>query len=720
MAKTFKLSINCDYIRFLIKQNRRFIILMTVIMLVFNPILVLMLGTLMDISLGLIYTGKVLNILLALVFSFVVSSIMFSYLNDRSSVDLYHSLPINRSSLHLSVFLASLVVLLIPFTISWFTAIPLQLFLVDPQILATISGYFYVIIPLVAVVTIITYVQVNTGTAFDAMLYAFIVIMLPFFAYLTYFAYGNAILIGFNAAFNWKFLSYLSPFVAIFNNTINNEFITNYLFLNQVYWLIVIALIYIITLKIYQSRPSEKTQIPFTNHYFFPIVSINTIIIIQILLYAFFFLITYGMTSINLFSLILSVLIADVLYMVLDVLANRSFKNILKAGLKYLVISIFVSLISIPISLTKGFGFITYVPDNIEFVTVSFYDNLGLISETGKKDFYFYSQRFPIDYTFDQAEDIKVITDLHRLIVDNYRYFDYNEHNFQTNYLTIGQENNLNTFEELNYNGTTYINFDYQLTSGKAVSRQYQVNYNWLSGLFDLYQNDAFVRTRIPMAYFHNDIDRITDIMLVDSLLVSSKPISNEFNFDTFATYYLEDYYAQDKEQLLGIDYQYYGQITASVCRIGNEGFDYCTNDYLDLDSRFPKALAYLAATNNEILTPSMPSSMRVIYPDELVENDMFKIANYTYYYENTNETIYRYTDLTPDQILALTPYLVPKGVSTDQTLLITITNNYYGHTTYLLNPIYYQEAITLLKDNQMSYSNDIYQILYNEQLYKN
>ena len=209
MEKIFKININFDHIRFLLKRNRRFIILMLVTMIVLNPILVIMLGTLMDVSIGLLMVGKVFNIILAILSSFIVSSIMFSYLNSRTSIDLYHSLPIDRKSLHLSIYLAGLAILLIPFTISWALAIPLHLLIDNPQILETITGFIYVLLPLISIYTIITYVQINTGTTADSMLYAFIVLFLPFFAYLTYFAYGNAILLGFNELFNWNFLSYL-------------------------------------------------------------------------------------------------------------------------------------------------------------------------------------------------------------------------------------------------------------------------------------------------------------------------------------------------------------------------------------------------------------------------------------------------------------------------------------------------------------------------------
>ncbi len=718
MEKTFKLNINFDHIRFLLKRNRRFIILMLVTMIVLNPILVIMLGTLMDVSIGLLMVGKVFNIILAILSSFIVSSIMFSYLNSRTSIDLYHSLPIDRKSLHLSIYLAGLAILLIPFTISWALAIPLHLLIDNPQILETITGFIYVLLPLISIYTIITYVQINTGTTADSMLYAFIVLFLPFFAYLTYFAYGNALLLGFNELFNWNFLSYLSPFVAIFHNTIDNVAFSSHLFFNQLYWIILVGVVYFITIKIYQVRPSEKTQMPFTNNFFFPIVSISAVVLVQILLYSFFYIITYEATTINIFSLVLSVLIAVVLYMILDAVASRSFKNILKAGLKYLVISLLVALITIPVNITKGFGFITHIPNNIESVSVSFYDNLGLIHESGKKDYYFYNQNYQPTFTFDEAAEIEVITTLHQTILDNYQQYDYNEENFLRNYANnTGYPDG--PIGNLAYNSVTNLTIDYQLTNGSSASRQYSVNYNWLAGLLDLYQHEEFIKGRIPMAYYHEIITKIDNIFLSDKLLTNLVEVSDAFDFHVFAQLYLEDYQNMTKEELLSIDYEYYGQLSANICRVGENDLDYCTGDYLDLDSRFPKAMAYLMSTQNPLPEPKIDGLIRVIFPDEFNESDFFKIANFSYYYEKIEGQMYRFTDITPEQLNTLMPYLVPKGISKTQTLVVALINSNYGNVNYLLNPSYYDQALALLKDNPVQFSADIYEILYNEKLYK-
>ena len=718
MEKTFKLNINFDHIRFLLKRNRRFIILMLVTMIVFNPILVIMLGTLIDISTGLLIAGKVFNILLAMLSSFIVASIMFSYLNNKTAIDLYHSLPIDRKSLHFTIYLAGLVILLIPFTISWALAIPLHLLVDNPQIWETIIGYIYVILPLISIYTIIIYVQINTGTTVDSMLYAFIVLFLPFFAYLTYFAYGNALLLGFNQLFDWNFLSYLSPFVAIFHNTINNLLFSSYLIFNQLYWIIVNIVIYWITIKIYQVRQSEKTQMPFTNNSFFPIVSISAIILVQILLYSFFYVITYDTSMINVFSLVLSVLISAVLYMILDAVASRSFKNILKAGLKYLIISLFVALITIPVNITKSFGFITHIPNNIESVSVSFYDNLGLIHESGKKDFYFYNQSYQPTFTFNVDKEIKVITDLHQTILNHYQYYDYNEENFLQNY-TNNNDEPINPIVNLAYNSITNITIDYHLNNGSIMSRQYTVNYNWLAGLLDLYQHEEFIKGRIPMAYYHDIITKIDNIYLSDKLQTNLVKVSNEFDFHEFAKLYLEDYQNMTKEQLLSVDYEYYGQLSANICRVGENNLDYCTGDYLDLDSRLPKAMAYLEDTQNPIVESNIDGLIRVIFPDEFNELPFFKIANYDYYYENVNNQMFRYTDITTDQLNAMLPYLVPRGISQTQTLVVALINNNYGNANYLLNPSYYDQAKELLKDNPVKFSTDIYEILFNEQLYK-
>ncbi|MDD4642959.1 MAG: hypothetical protein PHG99_05640 [Erysipelotrichaceae bacterium] len=719
MAKISKIKINKQHIHFLLKQNRRFIILMIATMLILNPVFVGLLGLITDISKGLLIVGQVFNIILAIISTFIVASMMFSFLNKKIAIDVYHSLPIDRPSLHLTLYLGGLIILIIPFTLSWFVALPLHLFIDYPEIIQVISSYLYVIIPLLAIYTMVCYVQVNTGTSVDANLYGLIVILLPFFAYLCYFAYASALLLGFNYSFDWDLLSYLSPLIAIFYNPFLGDAISTHLITNQLYWIILMAILYFVIIKIYQRRLSERTQQPFTNRYFFPIVATFTVSLLQILLYSVFYMITYSESAINVFSLILAFLIAIIAYMILDAVAKRSFKGILKAGLHYFVVGVLVFVLIIPIKLTKGFGFIDHIPNNIQSVSISFYDSLSLIHNSNKKDYYFYDQNYQTHFTFTNKEDINKIITLHQTIIDNYQYFDYNENNFRSNYQTSSYAEGMNNFNDIDYDDVTYLTIEYLLDNGQITSREYPINYNWLGILLDLYQNDEFVKARIPLAYYHELITKIDELTLTDKFGSVSTSINDNFDFHEFAELYLLDHKELDTETIMGTDYQYYGRLNANICRIGDNNLDYCTNDYLDIDSRYHRVLAYLEKTNNLMPESNIKATVRVIFPDENNESSLFKIANFGYYYDDDRgDRIYRYTEINDEQLKQLADHLVPYGFTNTQTIVVVLVNNTNNYT-YLLNPVYLDEALRLLNDNPIQHTIDIYEILYNQEAYQ-
>ena len=715
MAEISNSFIKFDYIKFLLKKNKRFIILMLITMIIFNPILVSLVGLLNEMSSSLLNIGKIFNLLLALVSCFIVSSILFSYLNNKKSLDVYHALPIKRETLHLTIYIGGLIILLIPFTISWALALPLNLFINGSNILSDLSGYIFAIIPIVTVYSFIIFVQINTGTTVDSMLYSLLVLFLPFFTYTCFYAYASTLLLGYNSTFDWSLLKYLSPIVSLFTNTINHEVISSKLIINNVYWLFITVILYIITIIIYRKRPTEQAQKPFTNKYFFPLVSISSIALLQILLYALFYEVTYSETSLNISSLILSILIADVLYIILDTLANRSFKNILKAALLYFLISIIVIIMIIPINITRGFGYVDKVPTNIKSVTIAYEDNLDLMFTQYKTDFYFYQDSYQTNLTFTDPNDINVITNLHHLIINNYDYFNDNKNNLSNNFEKIDKEYNLNTFDKFDYNALTYITFDYVLNDGTSLARSYTINYNWLASLIKLNNTDSMMSLSIPMAYYHDKVDTIDTVTLSDKLLTTETDITDRFDLDAFASAYLIDYANINYQDHLSTNYTYYGKLSANMCKYTSEESTYCTTDYLDIDSRYPYTLAYLNSIDAKFPTTDYDKIARIVFPSDYFDYYIFHVAGVRYFNDYDSDHIYNYVELTSEQLETITPYLIPNGVSEKQTMLLTTSDNYY-YIYYLVDPDHYQDVMNILSDNPIKQGTQINEILYDYQ----
>ncbi|MBV1709786.1 MAG: hypothetical protein KMY54_07990, partial [Erysipelothrix sp.] len=97
MAKIFSFNINGAYLRFLIKRNSRFMILTGIAMTVLFPILAFT-NYLIDGNYNefVFTTGRVFILLLLVLSIFIVPFLMFSYLNSKKNLDVYHALPIKR------------------------------------------------------------------------------------------------------------------------------------------------------------------------------------------------------------------------------------------------------------------------------------------------------------------------------------------------------------------------------------------------------------------------------------------------------------------------------------------------------------------------------------------------------------------------------------------------------------------------------------------------
>jgi len=120
MARLFRARIQSDYFRFLIGRNKRFIILMSAVLLVVYPIFVMTILSLNNFNAAseLFLTGRILAILFFVFFSGLVPLLMFSYLNTKKDLDVYFALPIKREQMLQTTVIAGYFILLFPFAIT--------------------------------------------------------------------------------------------------------------------------------------------------------------------------------------------------------------------------------------------------------------------------------------------------------------------------------------------------------------------------------------------------------------------------------------------------------------------------------------------------------------------------------------------------------------------------------------------------------------------------
>lgn len=379
MKKLFSSRINFNLLKYELKRNKTYLVIYSVILFIVSSLPVLITGryvadNLHDFDSFLLPANfpPYGIIIVAIILVLLTPFILFSYLTTKKSVDVYHSLPIKREDLFLTLKLSSFLLVLIPFTLNFFLSYTIKYFFGYTVISSDIIKYFVYIILLYAVHNLPLFVIMNTGTISDSLIYTGIFVGLPFLAYSAFNEFLRVYLFGISQLSweNMKFLSPLFALVSFIKDKLNMEMIQTTL-----YWVLVTFLVTTVIRRLYNNRKSEKSEEPFVNDKFFPVM---TVVFIPI-----FFIIlnimntgygrNFGLKDFfKLETFVLPTLIVFVVYVILDLFRYRSSKNLLKSSKHFIVIMLLTLFISTTTIVTGGFGFSYRTPDlkNIEYIEV--------------------------------------------------------------------------------------------------------------------------------------------------------------------------------------------------------------------------------------------------------------------------------------------------------------------------------------------------------------
>lgn len=334
MSKFFSPRINSRYLSFLLKHNRKMIIVLTLLFSYFIPFTFYTTNRHIQYEFSTytyVYAPFIVGTIIFILLSVIIPCILMSFIMDRSKMDTYQTLPIRKQDFFLNHFIEALLVLLIPISIAWIAGIVVgyAMFPYEFDVMTWLLNLvkIYLFAPLLIGITQFAYV--NSGRFFDGILYSGIVHITQFFTFGLITVLFNERLLGLHSYLDNRISSILSPDIS-FVTWVNGEF--NFA---VIIWILAGIALYFVNQHLYTNRKVENIDDSAVYPWFVPLITT----IVFGLFTAFFFMLFLPYTGIfN--SLILPFVFGLIFYVIMDGIINRGFQNLYKAIGKYALISV--------------------------------------------------------------------------------------------------------------------------------------------------------------------------------------------------------------------------------------------------------------------------------------------------------------------------------------------------------------------------------------------
>lgn len=385
MNQLFSSRIKPALLKDALRKNRNFIVIFTIILFLTAPVPMLVelyysgfqnIGHFSEVNL------MVLNLLTTGLLIFV-PFLFFNYLTKKSSVDFIHSLPISRGSLFLSYAAASLIIVLLPFTLTYWTSYIINYMFGSTGFEWQHLFTFLRLLLLFGSVQVPTLLVImNTGTLSDSVIFSLILFIAPFIAFFALSEFTRTYLLGFSDLSSTNLLYFISPSTFFVASAIP-DFISVDVNLVTGYWILFSIGMYVITCSAYRNWKSEFAERPFNNDYFYPfVISLFTVLLLIFMMSLFAIDYNASLQFLSPINLIIPILFTFVFYVVMDFIKHRTTKFFLKATKHFVYIIIFALSITTIVFSTQGFGYAWRIPDaskidSVRITIDSFYDEFG-------------------------------------------------------------------------------------------------------------------------------------------------------------------------------------------------------------------------------------------------------------------------------------------------------------------------------------------------------
>ena len=743
MAHQFRLSNNLDYLRFLIKRNRRFMMLMGLGMLVLYPVLLLTLKLINpDIYMNDVRgVGQVFALILLIVSAISIPFLTLGYMNSKKHLDVYHALPIKRSDLLVVNVVAAFIIMVIPFTVAWFAGglvvLSSNFTLID--ILVTWISSLMIVS---AIFSIIVFTLMHTGTNIDGLLYGMVLNFLPILTYAAYTAFSAIVLLGFNGDYIARYIGLIFPIWSLFENLFEaNTRLWDSSILNGLYWLVISVILLLASRYFYKIRRHDKAESPFTNPYFFTTISAFVSVVLVFLMYAGFYSINESVDQnfFNPVNFIFPFFFTGVIYLVMDTISQRSFKNMYKAMLRYLIIAIIGFGLLLFGLFTKGFGYITKVPelDSIKSVEFRLDDYNSVIIPRVQINFNDYYNSDLQSYIIDDENGIEIVQNMHKIILSEYKWVDYsnrNQYSFDTSLINrietkLGYVQSYEDYEySINsyYESTITIKFTYKLNSGSVVSRSYNIPYQWTKSLLELTYNKGLLKTHAPNVALRSTYKYLKGVNLKNAFTVNSNSFDyTSFDLDLFSKAYEKDFETLSTRSIYDLQPNTLGYVNLTTCKF-EKSLDNCIESSILINSLYTNTLDYLNSINAKFAEMSNFESFKAVLfiPSENLSDDYkfhtasgFNAYNSGFVnYDKGGQFKATYVELTEEQLHAILPHTTNAGISKEPLISLLIGDpsgtEYMFNGNSLVLPEYSDVVLELVKDNPRIVITDPYALM--------
>ena len=360
--------------------------------------------------------------IIAVIAMSVVSAVdIFGYIQNRRSVDVYHSLPLTREELFAAHAAAGITQIWVPLAVNF-------LIVAVVSIYAPVGGFFPTVIEMVcwmamtfAIFSITVFAAVQVGTQFDTVLFAIGLNGVLPALYLTVLLLGEAFLYGFVMDDMMELAYKLSPVSLIvgrqlfeltgLNSTESTMYHENCLWI--ILWTAAANLIYFVAMNLYRRRPSERAE------------TVGNMGPLQIFMRAagtfvggtllsYIFCAVFGIESSEIMMIVSAAVCSVIVYFVGDVLLSRSVRSLAKAIPAAAATALCSTLVLASI-LFGGFGYESRVPapEKVSSVELHYYDSRYVYEPT-----YHYNNN---SIVFEAQDAIKAVTDAHREQISGHR-----------------------------------------------------------------------------------------------------------------------------------------------------------------------------------------------------------------------------------------------------------------------------------------------------------
>lgn len=742
MAHQFRLSNNLDYLRFLLKRNRRFMMLMGLGMIVLYPVLLL---TLQLINPNIYINdirgvGQVFALILLIVSAISIPFLTLGYMNSKKHLDTYHALPIKRSDLLIINVIAAFIIMVIPFTIAWFAG-GLVVLSSEFTLIDILTTWITSLMIVSAIFSIIVFTLMHTGTSIDGLLYGMVLNFLPILTYAAYTAFSAIVLLGFNGDYIARYIGLIFPIWALFENLFEVETrLWDSSILNGLYWLVISIVLLIASRYFYKIRRHDKAESPFTNPYFFTTISAFVSVVLVFLMYAGFYSINESIEQnfFNPLNFIFPFFFTGVIYLVMDTISQRSFKNLYKAMLRYLIIAVVGFGLLLFGLFSKGFGYITRVPevDSIKSVELRLDDYNSVIIPRVEINYTDYYNSDLFAYLIEDEKGIEIVQNMHKIILNEYKWIDYSNRGIYMYDSSLIEriesvDGYVPSYEELGYSLSPYygssltIRFTYTLESGSVVSRSYNIPYEWTSSLKELMYNKGVLKAYAPNVALREQYKFLNTVSLQNAFtpVTSSFNVKN-FDLELFSQAYEKDFENLSSRSVFDLQPETLGYIKIKTCK-SEKNENTCIESSILINGLYTNTLAYLNSINASFPEMSNFASLKpiIFIPSENAMDDYkyytaFGLNSSNYGFgEYNKEGVYKatYVELTEEQLNTILPYTSNAGLSNKPLIrlmigeLVTYSTEYTFRGNYLIQPEHMDEVLELVKDNPRKVITDPY-----------